>query len=96
MPDFYEKFWARIYRYISSSTENLLWNLLENYSEKEKSVNQVYNERIQNLDNDKKSTRLYLEKKASLSGELKVSIRNLRNDFYKRARRIILSSEMSN
>ncbi|OHD13326.1 MAG: hypothetical protein A2086_11650 [Spirochaetes bacterium GWD1_27_9] len=77
-PDFYERFWTKISKYLDVNSENLLWNLLENYSEKEKSINLVYNEN--NNPNKEK--------------EIKNKIIELRKDFYKRAKKIILSSKM--
>jgi hypothetical protein len=87
--DFYEKFWARIYRYININTENLIWNLLETYSEKEKALNLIYNEKIQNVSENSSAD----NKRNELATELKDKIIELRFDFYKRARKIILTTE---
>jgi hypothetical protein len=75
--DFYEKFWSKINKYLDMNTENLLWNLLEDYSDKEKSLNLVYNEGFQD--------------KSKKDPGIKDKIIKLRNDFYKRAKKILLS-----
>ena len=77
-PDFYDKFWLRVSNYIDKNTENLLWGLVENYSEKEKSINIFYNEKS-NINSNK------------IIEEYKSKIIELRKEFYKRARRIIIS-----
>lgn len=73
--DFYEKFWARLSNFLDSDRENLLWNLLEGYSEKEKSINLLYEN---NTTNQKYN--------------IKDKIIELRKDFYRRAKKIALSS----
>ena len=76
--DFYEKFWSKIYKYLDINRENLLWNLLEDYSDKEKSLNLIYNEGL-NQQSDTKND------------NIKSKILKLRNDFYKRAKKILIS-----
>lgn len=84
--DFYDKFWLKINIYLDNNSTNLLWNLLENYAEKEKLLNIIYNEKLTALSENKSSNAEYI------TTELKNKIKDLRNDFYKRAKKIILSS----
>lgn len=76
-PDFYDKFWIRISKYLEKNNENLLWGLIENYSEKEKFFNIFYNE--------KKDIDKYIIE------EYRTKIIDLRKEFYKRAKKILLS-----
>lgn len=75
--NFYERFWARISKYLDTNNENLLWNLLEGYSEKEKSINLLYE-----------------AEEIGVKQNVKEKIIELRKDFYKRVKKIILSSGM--
>lgn len=75
--NFYERFWARISKYLDVNTENLLWELLEDYSEKEKSIILFY-------DNDEKI----------MKNNINDKIVELRKDFLRRSKKIILSSKM--
>ncbi|HOF00100.1 MAG TPA: hypothetical protein PK385_00195 [Spirochaetota bacterium] len=84
--DFYDKFWLKINKYLDNNSTNLLWNLLENYSEKEKLLNIIYNEKLTAISKNKSSNAEFV------TAELKNKIRDLRNDFYKRAKKIILSA----
>jgi len=84
--DFYDKFWLKINKYLDNNSTNLLWNLLENYAEKEKLLNIIYNEKLTALPENKSSNTEFV------TTELKNKIKDLRNDFYKRAKKIILSS----
>jgi hypothetical protein len=90
--DFYEKFWNRIERFIGNNTKNLVWDLLERYSEKEKFLGFILNEKgiiasgqgfIQNSEN-----------KSQVLAGINRKLVELRNDFYQRSRKIILESEI--
>ncbi|HOV13416.1 MAG TPA: hypothetical protein PK771_03950 [Spirochaetota bacterium] len=60
--DFYERFWARTSKFLDSNTENLLWNLLEGYSEKEKSINLLYESNAKSAKNNVKDKIMDLRK----------------------------------
>ncbi len=79
--DFYEKFWNKINKYINKDTQNLLWNLYELYSNKEKYINLINNSK----QNNKKSTN---------SNSINFEIIKLRKEFYYRAKKIIFNNEL--
>ena len=79
--DFYEKYWAGINKFIASNTKNLIWNLFEIYSEKEKQLNIMFNEEILKSKTNEKIT------------DLKKQIMKLRKDFFFRSKKIIYNSE---
>jgi len=74
--DFYDLFWARIYKYIEQEEKELIWNLLTTYSLKEKDISIAYG----NMDFNDKENR----------DEFDNIIKKLKYDFYKRVERIIL------
>ncbi len=82
--DFYEKLWIRIYSKLDKTSENLLWNLLERYSEKEKSINLMYASKIKDAKSQQEAT--------ALTDELKTTIISIRKEFTSRARRFIIKS----
>jgi len=81
--DFYDKYWLRMSGHISKTVGNLLWNLIDLYTEKEKSLAFLYNER---LGNEKEKTEIHL---AEISREMQSRIHNLRYEFAKRAYLIV-------
>ena len=83
--DFYEKYWANINKYINNNTKNLIWNLFEIYSEKEKQLNIIFNEEILNSKSEE-----FVDKKID---ELKNKIIQLRKNFFFRSKKIIYNSE---
>ncbi len=81
--DFYDKYWLRMGGHISKTVGNLLWNLIDLYTEKEKSLAFLYNEM---LSNEKEKTEIHL---AEISREMQSRIYNLRYEFAKRAYLIV-------
>jgi len=82
--DFYEKIWLRINGRLNNNSERLLWNLLERYSEKEKSLNMMYSARINNANNQATVD--------ILNEELRQTIISVRQEFAGRTRRFIIRS----
>ncbi|MBP5706140.1 MAG: hypothetical protein J6W76_02560 [Spirochaetales bacterium] len=82
--DFYDKYWLRFNGLITRSTANQLWNLIDIYTEKEKSLTLIYNER---LNNEKQKTEVRM---SEISQELQSKIYGLRYEFAYRAYRIIV------
>lgn len=75
---FYENFWKRFENLINKDTKQILWNLLEQYSDEEKIFNVIYKENTFDLNKD----------------ESVIKIENLRNDFYRRVVNILLFNEL--
>ena len=84
--DFYDKYWLRFNGHIDKSTGNLLWNLIDIYTDKEKNLTLIYNEL---LSNDKDKTEI---KMSAVSQELQSRIHRLRLEFSHRAYKIIVRS----
>lgn len=80
--DFYEKFWRKINGYLNDDTKNLLWNLYELYSNKEKYLNILNNN---SNENNKITTEI---------NEFNNKIIKLRKEFYYRAKKIIYNTEI--
>ena len=78
--NFYEKFWEKINSYLNNDTKNLLWNLYELYSNKEKYLN-ILNNAINNKDTTKTNT-------------FNNRIIKLREEFYYRAKKITFATEI--
>ncbi|MBP5448736.1 MAG: hypothetical protein J6Y01_01325 [Spirochaetales bacterium] len=82
--DFYDKYWLRFNGLITRSTANELWDLIDIYTEKEKSLTLIYNEQ---LNNEKQKTEVRM---SEISQELQSKIYGLRYEFAYRAYRIIV------
>jgi len=78
--DFYENIWKRINIFLDSNTKNIIWNLLEQYSNKEKYLNIIINN---NMDNMKE-----INKDIIIN-----EINKLRLEFYYRIKKIIYKNE---
>ncbi len=74
--DFYDLFWARVYKYIDQEEKELIWSLLNTYSAKEKDISIAYDSIIANSEKDRR--------------EFDNIIKELRYDFYERVENIIL------
>ena len=81
--DFYDKYWLKFNGRVDKTTGNLLWNLIDIYTDKEKNLTLIYNEL---LSNDKDKTEI---KMSTISQELQSRIRQLRLEFARRAYRIM-------
>lgn len=92
--DFYEKFWERINKYINNYTKNILWNLLEQYFDRENTLNLIYNTEIHNIYDTEELTIEDIKRREKISQDLNQKIIELRVEFYKRAKKIILNTEL--
>lgn len=80
--DYYEKIWDKINKLLSENTSKIFWNLIENYSNKEKYLTQL----IYELKSDNKNF--------DIIKKINEEILNIRNEFYTRLKRIIINSEL--
>jgi len=80
--NFYENFWNKFEYLINKETKQNLWNLLEQYSDKEKILNFIYSENNTVLNKNLNNI------------ELDLQINNLRKDFYIRVINILLFNEL--
>ncbi len=81
--DFYDKYWMQFNGKIDRATGDKLWNLIDLYTDKEKSLTLIYNEM---LGNDKDKTEI---KMSTVIQELQFRIHSLRLEFARRAYHIV-------
>ncbi len=87
--DFYDKFWLQINKHLSIETNNLLWDLIEVYSQKEKTLTDIYNAKLSSIN----KTDLSMQE---TSLELQSRISSFRSQFLWRAYKLVRSAALIN